>query len=402
MSVRSGSPSGAPRKLLRSLVDRLEPGPRPYDVPDAAQPGFAVRVHPGGTRTYVLRYRPKGAGRSVNPRTLVIGRHPALTPEQARDIAREKLALVAQGKDPGAPDRARVRVSKVLDAHLASLEGKASHRTVKSDVKLHLKPALGHLLASELTPEKVEELSDRLKAEGKATTAGRVVRTLRAALGKARIDAAPARAVKAQGWRKRKRVATPDELRRFFAACTKALETGAVWPWAVHLFLLLVLTGARPKEIKTALREQVSRDRMAIVLAEHKTAHQTGEERVIPLSAAALEIIDAIPAVAGNPYLIPGKRRGECLKVYTKPWAWICDEAGIEGLWTYDLRRAVPSLGIGLGFGLAELGKVLGHANASTTAGYTWLLPDHSRSVVEAVATRLGEIASGVGPRSTP
>lgn len=385
-------------RLLRSKVEKLAMGEKAYDVADTEQPGFAVRVHPSGVKTYILRYRPRGAGRKLNPRIITLGRHPHVTPEQARDLAREKLALIAQGRDPALRDRNKVPVKEVLDGYLDRMKARASHRTIKYDVENHLRPALGHLLVSELTPEKVEALAARLKGQGKVTTAGRVVRTLRAALGKARVDATAAREVEAPGWRKRKRVATKEELARFFAACDEALETDAVWPWAIYLFQLLIFTGARPSEIRTARRTDVDLDNRRIVREEHKTAASTGEPRIIELSVAATEIIRDMPTKGDNPYLIPGRRKDEPLKVYAKPWAWICERAGLEGVWVYDLRRGLPSLGVGMGFTLSQLGDVLGHKNDSTTAGYTWLLPNERRKVVETIGEQLRELGGAASP----
>src|SRR4051812_6592323 len=87
-------------KLTRRLVEALEPGERELTVHDSGLPGFAVRVRPGGAKTYVLRYRPKGGGRAAHPRTLTIGRHPQVTLEHARSIAQQALGEVAAGNDP--------------------------------------------------------------------------------------------------------------------------------------------------------------------------------------------------------------------------------------------------------------------------------------------------------------
>jgi integrase len=387
------------RKLLRTWVEKAMPGDRPRTVMDEALPGFGLVVNPSGVKTYIVRYRPKGGGRAVNARTLTIGRHPALTPEEARDIAREKLLLVAQGKDPAEGGRARQTVAGVLDAYLDHLKGRPSWRTVEGDVRLHLKPAIGHLLVRELTPDRVEETAARIRERGHETTAGRIVRTLRAALRKAKIGDAAIKGVVASGWRERQRTATADELRRFFLACGELLRTREVWPWAVWMFELVVLTGARVGEIRTARWADVDLERRLIVRTVHKTVGKTGRPRRIPLNAAALQVLGRVERVKGNPHLIPGKRAGQPLSVYDKPWKRLCEVAGIEGLWVYDLRRAIPSLGIGLGFSLEMIGKALGHEHADTTRGYTHLLPTDLHRVADAVGERFLEIA---GPTLAP
>jgi integrase len=388
-------------KLLRSAIEKLAPGEKRYDVHDTLQPGLTLRVYPSGAKTFLIRYRPKGGGRAVNPRTITLGRHPTLTPEEARDIARVKLAAVAAGRDPATEGGPALTVGAVLDAYVASLEGRASYRTTASPVRVHLKPALGNLLVGELTPARVEALTASIRRKGSEVMAGRVVRLLRAALRHARADEAGIRGVRAPGSRQRSRVASPDELRRFLAACREALADGSVWPWSVHLFLLMLFTGARPSEIRTARWEDVDLARGLLVRQEHKTRAKTGRAREIALSRPALELLAAVPRVSGNPHVIPGRVPGRPLEDYDKAWRSVMRRAGIEGLVAYDLRRAIPSLGLGMGFSLRQLGEVLGHSHEGTTAGYAWLMAGDRARVVGEVGEELLRL-TGSAPPATP
>jgi Arm DNA-binding domain len=185
-----------PTKLLssRRAIAALEPKGQPYTMWAGDLPGFGLRVHPTGVKTFILRYRPRGAGRSSNQRTLTLGRFPALTPEQARDLATAALAKVASGGDPAQEAKllrerpAPTTVGEVLEAYHRSLEGRASYRVFGSDIRLHLKPALGKIPASELTAQDVRKLSDKLTKQGKRTRAGACVRLLRAAYRRAMTE----------------------------------------------------------------------------------------------------------------------------------------------------------------------------------------------------------------------
>lgn len=53
-----------------------------------------------GAKTYLVRYRPKNGGAKAPKRFVTIGRHGVLTPDQARDRAKEILGAVANGADP--------------------------------------------------------------------------------------------------------------------------------------------------------------------------------------------------------------------------------------------------------------------------------------------------------------
>ena len=80
-----------------------------------------MRVKPSGVKTFLIQYR-NVEGRT---RRLVLGQYGVLTPENARELAREKLAGVAKGEDPSAERhavRAGMSVSDVCDWYLEEAE----------------------------------------------------------------------------------------------------------------------------------------------------------------------------------------------------------------------------------------------------------------------------------------
>lgn len=383
-------------KLVRTLVDRLEPRETAYDVYDTALQGFAARVNPGGSKSFIVRYRPKGGGRAVNPRTHTLGKHPQLTPEQARDMAREVLAAVAAGKDPADQKETPQTVGAVLDAYLAYLAGRSSLRIVKGDVENHLRPAFGHLLPREVTPTRVRRFYNPLEEAGHERRASACLSALRTAFKRAGLEPPSLGTVTLTTWRQRERAASREELGRVLTACRDMLAEGDGWPWAIYLIVLLILTGARPAEIRKALRTEVDLEKGLLIREQHKTRRKTKKPRVIELNMAACEIIARMPEVQGNPHLIPGRRHGTFLAEYGTAWRRICskERANIEKLWVYDLRRTFASLGLGRGATLDQIGKLLGHTHASTTAGYAWLLPtDRQR-----VAAEVGKEIAGLLP----
>ena len=87
-------------KLTKRTVDAATPRPGRFIVWDVELKGFALRVAESGTKTYILRYRPRGAGRAGPRRFMVLGRHGVLTPDEARAHAKTILGAVAAGQDP--------------------------------------------------------------------------------------------------------------------------------------------------------------------------------------------------------------------------------------------------------------------------------------------------------------
>ena len=96
-------------KITKRAVDALQPNKR-RDVFtwDSELRGFGVRVKPSGVKTFLIQYR-NVEGRT---RRLVLGQYGALTPENARELAREKLAGVAKGEDPSAERHAIQRACR--------------------------------------------------------------------------------------------------------------------------------------------------------------------------------------------------------------------------------------------------------------------------------------------------
>src|SRR5271168_4867946 len=84
-------------KLTKRVVDAAAPQPGRYIVWDTELKGFALRVAESGTKTYILRYRPRGSGRMGPRRFMVLGRHGVITPDEARAQARAILGAVAAG-----------------------------------------------------------------------------------------------------------------------------------------------------------------------------------------------------------------------------------------------------------------------------------------------------------------
>ncbi len=80
-------------KLTARSIRRLEPADKPYEVRDTEIKGFLLRREPTGRCTYYLEYK-NASGQRKRYR---IGAAAALTPEQARDVAKQESGKVALG-----------------------------------------------------------------------------------------------------------------------------------------------------------------------------------------------------------------------------------------------------------------------------------------------------------------
>src|SRR5271170_6598086 len=85
------APHRATGKITKRAIDQAEPGPQSQFIWDGELRGFGARIDPTGTKTFFVRYRPKGLGASGPRRFMTIGRYGTLTVDAARNRAKEIL-----------------------------------------------------------------------------------------------------------------------------------------------------------------------------------------------------------------------------------------------------------------------------------------------------------------------
>jgi integrase len=155
-------------------------------------------------------------------------------------------------------------------------------------------------------------------------------------------------------------------------------------PYAVSALRLLILTGARLREILHAKWEQVDVERGLIFLADSKTG-----KKPLYLSAAAQKVLADLPRIQGNPHVIAGAKAGAPRSDLKKPWAAVSRAAGLEGVRLHDLRHSFASFGAGASLGLPIIGKLLGHSQPATTARYAHLDADPMHRAVDTIGSTI-------------
>ena len=160
-----------------------------------------------------------------------------------------------------------------------------------------------------------------------------------------------------------------------------------IGPHAAAAIRLLLFTGCRLREILHLKWDYVDFERGLLFLPESKTGKKT-----VVLNAPALAVIKGLDRV--GQYVVAGDDPDEPRADLKRPWAMVTREAGLDGLRIHDLRHSFASFGAGGGLGLPIVGKLLGHANAVTTARYAHLDPDPLRVASDRIA---GTIAAAIG-----
>lgn len=394
-------------KLNKRTVDATAPRERDYALWDDDLPRFGLRVRQSGTKTYVVQYRAKGRTRVVT-----LGRHGALTPDQARKLALGVLAQVAAGSDPAEDrdtGREQLTVRQLGNRYLAEhAEPKKKPSSAADDRRMlekYIFSAFGSRRVLEVRRADIEKVHVALRE--KPTTANRLVSLLSALFHFAeRLELVPpyfnpCRGIRRYPERRRERFLSVAELTRLGAALKdleEAYESGrdprrrqSELPAGLAAVRLLVFTGARVGEILSLRWAYVEFERGLLRLPDSKTG-----AKVIHLNAPALELLaQRYEARGDSPWVIPGEAPDEHLVNLGKIWRRVRKRAGLEDVRLHDLRHSFASVGAAAGLSLPLIGGLLGHRQASTTQRYAHLADDPIRSASELVGSRIAAALEG-------
>ena len=386
---------------------------------DDALVGFGVAAYPNGKKVYVAQYRQ--AGRS---RRSAIGDHGRLTPDEARSEAKKLLGSVEKGDDPIAARKAERKVqtfseiaSEFLSQHSKAKRKPRTHEGYEILVERHIKPSIGRIRISELRRADITRMHTRMASTpGAANRAVSLVSAIwnwAAARDEVASGANPAKGVARYPESAKERFLSSDEFRRLGDALSKAETEGLPYevdeqgpkakhapkpenrrrvidPYAAAAIRLLILTGARLREILHAQWESVDFERGILFLRDSKTGRKP-----IYLGSATLAILTSLPRVEGNPYIIAGSTADKPRADLKNPWRAITEAAGLNGLRLHDLRHSFASVGAGASLGLPIIGKLLGHTQPSTTARYAHLDADPMRRAVDTISDTITTAMNG-------
>jgi integrase len=380
--------------------------------------GFGVVAFQNGGKVYVVQYRQNGRSRRSR-----IGDHPALTPVEARKLAKKMLGAVEGGADPIDERRKarEVRTFKMvaedfLALHIATKRKGSTGDEYKRILNAYVFPAIGSRRVVDVRRADVARLhgkmADKPYQANRALALVSAVWNWAAKRDEVSLLDNPARGIERYPEQGRERFLTSDELTRLGAALAEGETIGLPWavdqesptskhipkserrtkldPFAAAAIRLLILTGARMREILDAKWEQVDLERGILFLPDSKTGRKP-----VYLSAAAQSVIAAIPRVDGNPHIIAGANEGAPRADLKKPWAAVQKAAGLESVRLHDLRHSFASFGAGASLGLPILGKLLGHKQAATTARYAHLDSDPMRRAAETIGSTINAALSG-------
>lgn len=377
-------------KLTKRVVDAADVRAREYFIWDGDLPGFGLRVLPSGRKQYIIQYR---AGR--RSRRISLGPSTVLACEQARGRAITIIAATKNGEDPAARRAAERRAITIkelverfekehIDLRLKPSTAKGYRRLLERFVI----PRLGNHRVKEVTRADIAQLHHDLRHI--AYDANRCLEMISKMFNLAEMwglrpdGSNPRKHIKKYPEEKRERFLSAVELRRVGQVLRQMEQEGLELPSAIAAVRLLILTGCRLGEIMTLKWENVDIPGKALRLPDSKTG-----AKVVHLGQPAIEVLEKIARIKGNPWVIVGMKPGARLSDLQPFWQRVRARAGLKNVRIHDLRHTFASTAVAAGQGLPMIGKLLGHTQVQTTARYAHLAAEPVKEAASKVASDL-------------
>lgn len=349
---------------------------------DTELKGFGLRVTAGGARAFVLNYRI-----AALERRYTIGSYPDWSAAAARKEAEGLKRRIDVGDDPMGrrhEDRAAHSIADLCalyeERHLPKKRPN-SQRDDRAIIRTIILPRLGKLKAGSVRYADIDALHRELSRTA-PYRANRLVallsRIFSLAIRWELVDENPAAGVEKNHEQPRARYLDKSELDRLVTAL-------ASYPnqTVANAVRLLLLTGARKTEVLSATWDQFDLDNGYWA----KPAASVKQARLhrVPLSIAAVDLLRGMMPTGAVGFLFEGRSRGKALTDIKKPWATICQTAGLKDVRIHDLRHTYASYLASAGHSLPVIGALLGHTQAQTTQRYAHLLDDPLRAATDQV-----------------
>ena len=292
----------ATKRINKTNVEAVAPSDKAVMLWDDRIPGFGLKVTPAGTKTYLFQYRL--GGRSGRTRRFTIGKHGALTADNARREADRLATLVRQGVDPQQEkqDTARRAVDLAFKGYAETfiedclkIKWKASHKDGEALLRRYAIPILGNKALPDIDRADIRAVLKPVKR--KVATCRNLFAVLRRlfrwAVSEGDLDASPIVGMEPPPLPpKRDRKLSDLELKLVWnASATLGYPFGP-------LFRLLLITGQRLEEVSGLKWSEVDRDNSLWSLPAGRA--KNGNASLVHLPDLAVAELDALAKRKGR------------------------------------------------------------------------------------------------------
>lgn len=302
------------KPLTNTEVERAKPKDKEYNLSDGQ--GLNLRIKPTGAKTWTFNYYHPTTKKRTN---LTVGNYPEISIAQARQQREEWRSILAQGIDPQT-HRARIaRELELAEANTflavaekwrAKKQGEITKKTLDKywgSLRLHIFPFIGSYPIGEIVPTVALIPLQRVEQRNNIDMANRLAsyinEILNFAVNGGLIPFNPClrmnKTLKQHKKENNPRIKS-EELPEFM----QALAQAKIEPQTRTLIQFQLLTMARPGEVSGAQWSEIDLDkRLWTIPAERMKAR---EAHVIPLSAQAVQLLEALHPVTGRfEYVFP-------------------------------------------------------------------------------------------------
>lgn len=376
---------------LNGNIARRRPSKRMIEYWDSQLPGFGLRVHPSGRRTWFVMFRQRG-----KQRRLSLGTTMQNTASEARRLARAKLAEVAlDGLPSRKTNKSRATEAPLMRAYAERFWVDYAHhwkpstrRRNRTGIDRDILPTFGDRRVDAITKTDIafwrDGFAERTGAFNRTIPILSVMMGYAEKLGYRRRGSNPCRGTPRY---KRKRMERFLSAREYGQLATALNHFEAECPAVIAAIRLLIYTGARCGEIENLRWEWVQEPRL--MLPDSKTG-----AKIIYLNRQAVEVIASFPDRRATGLVFPSARNPNKPMKLSMYWPDIRNRAALPDVRLHDLRHSFASTAIRHNISLMVIGKLLGHALAETTSRYAHLSDEITADAAERVS---GSIANLIG-----
>ncbi len=289
--------------------------------------GLYLQITPNNAKTWILRVRVGERRRDIG-----LGGFPTVTLAQAREKARDTRAKVEAGIDPveeRKANRAKLveaqrrgmlfkdAVDKALGAKLDAFKNEKHRKQWRSTLDTYALPQLGKMAVQDIAVQDVLRVLQPMWTD-KTETASRLRGRIEAVLSWATVSGHrtgdnPAR------WAGNLKELLPAAAAVAVTDNQPALALGAVPAWFADLqgregfgaraLEFAALTAARSGEVRGATWDEI--DLEAKIWTIPVARMKMKREHRVPLSFAAVDLLEALPRLDGTPLVFPAARGGQ-------------------------------------------------------------------------------------------
>lgn len=320
-------------RLTDTFIRSLKAKPQRYDIFDASQPGFGVRVATSGALSWVLLTRQKGTRKRVT-----IGRYPALSLSKARELARAAQSEIQEGTF-GQKKAPMTFSAAIEDWYAREQRARKSFSQVEQAMALHVLPYLGRHEFDQVTKADLMRVVDRVADQGKLTQANRVrafvTRFFNWAVERDLVAASPATSLPKPAVEiSRDRVLSMTEL---YAVWHTAEQMG--FPFG-RIVQILILTAQRRDEVAGMRWSELDLERDRWVISKDRA--KNGKAHIVHLSSQAIAILASLPKREDCDFVFSTTGQ-TAVSGFSRAKAAIDVRSGVTGWRLHDLRRSVAT-----------------------------------------------------------